>query len=223
MGTASLGATLSTSKAQAPRTAFNRPRGVTVSTQDSESCDRGSNPREAFFAVRAVFSRSFALMRSGFFRSDAFRSDALRASRGDANLFALVVHPLTNTASVRNSASGTKDGLPATPQLTWARQQRHRGGSNPCGQSPMDFESISLTARTQCHCCILRRISSARVGLACRLAGAPAPGYAACPQRQAVRKNAQRKWRIARWVRSQELRRSNPLSKPPDKFSLPAQ
>jgi hypothetical protein len=24
------------------------------------------------------------------------------------------------------------------------------GGSNPCGQSPMDFESISLAARTQC-------------------------------------------------------------------------
>ena len=31
------------------------------------------------------------------------------------------------------------------------RQARHRGDSNPCGQSPMDFESISLTARTQCH------------------------------------------------------------------------
>ena len=33
---------------------------------------------------------------------------------------------------------------------------RHRGDSNPCGQSPMDFESISLAARTQCHvdkCC----------------------------------------------------------------------
>ena len=27
-----------------------RPRGVTVSTLDSESSDRGSNPREAFFA-----------------------------------------------------------------------------------------------------------------------------------------------------------------------------
>ena len=27
---------------------FNRPRGVTVSTLDSESSDRGSNPREAF-------------------------------------------------------------------------------------------------------------------------------------------------------------------------------
>ena len=27
---------------------------------------------------------------------------------------------------------------------------RHRGGSNPCGQSPMDFKSISLAARTHC-------------------------------------------------------------------------
>ena len=30
---------------------FNRPRGVTVSTLDSESSDRGSNPREAFLAL----------------------------------------------------------------------------------------------------------------------------------------------------------------------------
>ena len=30
------------------------------------------------------------------------------------------------------------------------RQNLHRGDSNPWGQSPMDFESISLTARTQC-------------------------------------------------------------------------
>ena len=27
---------------------------------------------------------------------------------------------------------------------------RHPGDSNPCGQSPMDIESFSLTARTQC-------------------------------------------------------------------------
>ena len=29
-------------------------------------------------------------------------------------------------------------------------QKRQRGDSNPCGQSPMDFESISLTTRTHC-------------------------------------------------------------------------
>ena len=31
-------------------------------------------------------------------------------------------------------------------------QKRQRRDSNPRGQSPMDFESISLTARTHCHC-----------------------------------------------------------------------
>ena len=30
-------------------------------------------------------------------------------------------------------------------------RKRHRGDLNPCGQSPMDFESISLATRTQCH------------------------------------------------------------------------
>ena len=29
-------------------------------------------------------------------------------------------------------------------------EKRQRGDSNPCGQSPMDFESISLTTRTHC-------------------------------------------------------------------------
>ena len=32
--------------------------------------------------------------------------------------------------------------------LAW--EKRQRGDLNPCGQSPMDFESISLTARTHC-------------------------------------------------------------------------
>ena len=31
------------------------------------------------------------------------------------------------------------------------REKRQRGDSNPCGQSPMDFESISLAARTHCQ------------------------------------------------------------------------
>ena len=30
-------------------------------------------------------------------------------------------------------------------------EKRQRGDSNPCGQSPMDFESIPLAARAQCH------------------------------------------------------------------------
>jgi hypothetical protein len=31
------------------------------------------------------------------------------------------------------------------------RRKRHRGDSNPCGQSPMDSESIRLAAGTPCH------------------------------------------------------------------------
>jgi hypothetical protein len=46
----------------------NRPRGVTVSTLDSESSDRGSNPREAFLfdpAVVTVQKISFACTAQG--------------------------------------------------------------------------------------------------------------------------------------------------------------
>jgi hypothetical protein len=35
--------------------------------------------------------------------------------------------------------------------LSTPRRKRHRGDSNPCGRSPVDFESISLTAWTQRH------------------------------------------------------------------------
>ena len=37
------------------------------------------------------------------------------------------------------------------PRRIDMQTKRQRGDSNPCGQSPMDFESISLTARTHCH------------------------------------------------------------------------
>ena len=43
-------------------------------------------------------------------------------------------------------------------------RKRQRGDSNPCGQSPMDFESISLTARTHCH---VRRAFSGATCLRC--------------------------------------------------------
>ncbi len=37
-------------------------------------------------------------------------------------------------------------------RLEEASRKRHRGDSNPCGHSLMDFESISLPAWTPCHC-----------------------------------------------------------------------
>ena len=39
---------------------------------------------------------------------------------------------------------------PRNATRTAMHKGRQRGDSNPCGQSPMDFESISLTTRTHC-------------------------------------------------------------------------
>ena len=50
---------------------------------------------------------------------------------------------------LRHAGSIPVRGFPQ--MLSHTRSSRHRGDSNPCGQSPMDFKSISLTARTQCH------------------------------------------------------------------------
>ena len=45
-------------------------------------------------------------------------------------------------------------------------EKRQRGDSNPCGQSPMDFKSISLTTRTQCLW-IFSRIAGTASELSC--------------------------------------------------------
>ena len=42
-------------------------------------------------------------------------------------------------------------------------QQRQRGDLNPCGQSPMDFESITLATRS--HCLGMQRLGSRYVCL----------------------------------------------------------
>ena len=47
-----LAGTICSARGNAEDIVFNRPRGVTVSTLDSESSDRGSNPREAFLRLR---------------------------------------------------------------------------------------------------------------------------------------------------------------------------
>ena len=52
--------------------------------------------------------------------------------------------PLQHEASVAASSAAC---LPH-----WQPSCRQRGDSSPCGQSPMDFKSISLAARTQCQC-----------------------------------------------------------------------
>ena len=48
----------------------------------------------------------------------------------------------------------SQSALVCSPWLVTAgggANDRQRGDSNPCGQSPMDFESISLAARTHCQ------------------------------------------------------------------------
>ena len=53
--------------------------------------------------------------------------------------------------AVKNASRGIQAGMDVEFKLDGNRtQKRHRGDSNPCGQSPMDFESISLATRTQC-------------------------------------------------------------------------
>ena len=67
------------------------------------------------------------------------------------------------TGFAEATLSGSNTQLPPTPSNSASRcarslwgllwdcnaTGRHRGDSDPCGQSPMDFEPISLTARTQ--------------------------------------------------------------------------
>ena len=60
--------------------------------------------------------------------------------------FAFVV-----TLSCANHARDGAESCPCEAGSGKASANRQRGNSNPCGQSPMDFESISLAARTQCH------------------------------------------------------------------------
>ena len=56
-------------------------------------------------------------------------------------------------AGGRHPAFGLAAQGPSGMQWLCGGRKRHRGDSNPCGQSPMDFESISLAARTQCLAC----------------------------------------------------------------------
>ena len=58
---------------------------------------------------------------------------------------------LTNAKGVSHREDGKEKYKERERERTRKRdrQNRHRGNSNPCGQSPMDFESIPSTARTQ--------------------------------------------------------------------------
>ena len=77
-----------------------------------------------------------------------------RKPKGLEPLRAVLVHFSKVAGSPQEYAVGilpkTKRVRAQYGELLTVTRKRHRGDSNPCGQSPMDFESISLTARTQC-------------------------------------------------------------------------
>ena len=73
-----------------------------------------------------------------------FAAPRLRRAATPAASSQLSISILSNKTNQRNN-----DYCHAA-LLCAGAMHRHRGDSNPCGQSPMDFESISLAALTQC-------------------------------------------------------------------------
>ena len=81
-----------------------------------------------------------------------------RDRTGDLQIFGLTLsqlsyrghtHQFTTASKSQNRMTNSTWNVPTHSQGT--PHVRHREDSNPCGQSPMDFESISLTAQTQCQ------------------------------------------------------------------------
>ena len=70
-------------------------------------------------------------------------------------------------------SASAKQGLWNCILTAHEKCKRHRGDSNPCGQTQMDFKTISLAARTQCHvrlgdsACLPASIAGAPVAKTC--------------------------------------------------------
>ena len=62
-------------------------------------------------------------------------------------------HPRPNCSSTTCKLKRSAQAYIPLCHLPTSLPMRHRGDSNPCGQRPMDFESISLATRTQCLAC----------------------------------------------------------------------
>ena len=62
----------------------------------------------------------------------------------------LLLPPQGKFIKLANNHNQTCCDIP-TKSNNIARTLRQRGDLNPCGQSPMDFESITLTTRSRCH------------------------------------------------------------------------
>ena len=86
------------------------PRGVTVSTLDSESSDRGSNPREAFAHQHVNMKK--LLSSCAHFHRKGMTSNALGTNVG-------VAHLATRRCTVAILAQGTSWAVAVT-QAFWA-------------------------------------------------------------------------------------------------------
>ena len=67
------------------------------------------------------------------------------------SILGAILRTLGTSLGVPSPTPGAPRWSPDAPEAPRSSAKRQRGDSNPCGQSPMDFESISLTARTHCH------------------------------------------------------------------------
>ena len=81
-----------------------------------------------------------------------------RDRTGDLQIFGLALsqlsycgHARVITPAVKPQSRRTKSRWHGQRNPQGTPHARHRGDSNPCGQSPTEFESISLTTRTQCQ------------------------------------------------------------------------
>ena len=74
-----------------------------------------------------------------------FRSGYACSSEGRGSRVAPLSHHCNVSVARMSSSRGLKGCMSSL-----RGQTRQRGDLNPCGQSPMDFESITLTTRSHC-------------------------------------------------------------------------
>ena len=111
-----------------------------------------TNPRAAFWMTARPHPMAFSLPVPMAGRTSMFPR-ARSTFRERSSRAAPEIEPGTYRArrennTTRPSSQMTNTSMPAFSRATWSEQERQRGDSNPCGQSPMYFESISLTTRT---------------------------------------------------------------------------
>ena len=84
------------------------------------------------------------------------------------SILGAILRTLGTSLGVPSPTPGAPRWSPDAPETPTSSAKRQRGDSNPCGQSPMDFESISLTTRARCPCllyCLACREAESQIAL----------------------------------------------------------